>query len=105
MSRPLRIEYPGAWYHVMNRGRRSESIFLGGDDYLSFLRVLEEGSVMWNVRIAAFCLMPNHYHLLLQTPQGKSFSVYESMWMGCTPNASTAHIDSTGPYSEDVTRP
>ena len=70
MSRPLRIEYPGAWYHAMNRGRRRESIFLGDDDYLRLLHVLEEGSVMWNVRIAAFCLMPNHYHLLLQTPDG-----------------------------------
>jgi putative transposase len=70
MSRPLRIEYPGAWYHAMNRGRRRESIFLGGDDYLRFLQVLQEGSLMWNVRIAAFCLMPNHYHLLVQTPDG-----------------------------------
>jgi putative transposase len=70
MSRPLRIEYPGAWYHAMNRGRRRESIFLGSDDYLSFLQVLEEGAVMWNVLIAAFCLMPNHYHLLVQTPDG-----------------------------------
>ena len=68
MSRPLRIEYPGAWYHAMNRGTRSESIFLGSDDYLRFLHVLEDGSVMWNVRIAAFCMMPNHYHLLVQTP-------------------------------------
>ncbi len=41
MPRPLRIEYPGAWYHTMNRGRRRESIFLGDDDYVSFLKVLE----------------------------------------------------------------
>jgi len=54
----------------MNRGRRREPIFLDSDDYLSFLNVLEEGSVMWHVRIAAFCLMPNHYHLLVQTPDG-----------------------------------
>ena len=70
MSRPLRIEYPGAWYHAINRGRRREPIFLGSNDYLSFLKVLEEGSVMGNVRIAAFCLMPNHYHILLHTPGG-----------------------------------
>ncbi|MBM3301751.1 MAG: transposase [Deltaproteobacteria bacterium] len=70
MSRPLRIEYPGAWYHAMNRGRRHESIFLGSDDYLRFLNVLPEGSVMWNVRLAAFCLMRNHYRLMLRTPQG-----------------------------------
>ncbi len=64
------MEYPGAWYHAMNRGRRRESISLGSDDYQRFLQVLEEGSLMWNVRVAAFCLMPNHYHLLLQTPDG-----------------------------------
>lgn len=70
MSRPLRIEYPDAWYHVMNRGRRKESIFTDADDYLSMLKLLEESTIMWGVRIAAFCLMSNHYHMLLQTPGG-----------------------------------
>jgi putative transposase len=70
MSRPLRIEYPGAWYHVMNRGRRFESIFSDDRDYLLFIDLLIEISEMWNARIAAFCLMPNHYHLLVQTPDG-----------------------------------
>ena len=68
MSRPLRIEYPDAWYHVMNRGRRSEAIFQDDDDYRRFTELLQEGSAMWNVRIAAFCLIPNHYHLLVRTP-------------------------------------
>ncbi|MGB6068310.1 MAG: transposase [Desulfomonilaceae bacterium] len=68
MSRPLRIEYPGAWYHVMNRGRRREVIFPGPEDYQRFVELLQEGSSMWGVRIAAYCLMPNHYHLLVQTP-------------------------------------
>jgi putative transposase len=68
MSRPLRIQYPGAWYHVMNRGRRHEVIFPGREDCQRFLELLQTGSTMWNVRIAAFCLMPNHYHLLVQTP-------------------------------------
>ena len=70
MSRPLRIEYPGAWYHVMNRGRRSEDIFPGNGDYDRFVELVKESSDMWNVRIAAYCLMPNHYHLLVQTPDG-----------------------------------
>jgi len=52
----------------MNRGRRHEVIFPGGEDYQRFMELLQEGSTMWNVRIAAFCLMPNHYHLLVQTP-------------------------------------
>ena len=68
MSRPLRIEYEGAWYHVMNRGRRFEDIFDSPDNYTAFVELLKDTSEMWNVRIAAYCLMPNHYHLLVCTP-------------------------------------
>ena len=70
MSRPLRIEFPGAWYHVMNRGRRSEVVFSDKEDYSRFLDLLIEISEIWNVNIAAYCLMSNHYHVLLQTPDG-----------------------------------
>ncbi|MCD6266670.1 MAG: transposase [Deltaproteobacteria bacterium] len=68
MARPLRIEYPDAWYHVMNRGRRGEDIFSDDQDYSIFTELLRETSEIWNVRIAAYCLMPNHYHMLVQTP-------------------------------------
>ena len=68
MARPLRIEYAGAWYHVMNRGRRSEKIFRDRHDYQVFIKLLEESSEMWNIRVAAYCLMTNHYHILIQTP-------------------------------------
>ena len=68
MARPLRIEYTDAWYHVMNRGRRGEDIFLDDQDYIMFTELLRETSEMWNIRIAAYCLMPNHYHMLVQTP-------------------------------------
>ena len=68
MARPLRIEYPDAWYHVMNRGRRGEQIFLEERDYETFLELLMESVELWNLRIAAYCQMPNHYHLLVQTP-------------------------------------
>lgn len=70
MSRPLRLEYPGAWYHVMNRGRRSEKIFFTDTDRETFLNVLQEAFELWNMRISAYCLMSNHYHLLVQTPDG-----------------------------------
>ena len=68
MVRPLRIEYPGAWYHVMNRGRRGEQVFLEERDYKTFLELLMESRNLWNLEIAAYCHMPNHYHLLVQTP-------------------------------------
>lgn len=70
MSRPLRIEYPGAWYHVMNRGRRREQIYQDEEDYRLFLEVLQDTAKMWNLRVSAYCLMSNHYHLLVQTPDG-----------------------------------
>lgn len=70
MSRPLRIEYPGAWYHVMNRGRRAEDIFFSPVDYELFLTILQETCVEWDLQVSAYCLMPNHYHLLIRTPSG-----------------------------------
>ena len=70
MSRPLRIEFKNAWYHVMNRGRRGEDVFLDSTDYQRFIALILETSEMWGLRVAAFCLMPNHYHLLVQTPEG-----------------------------------
>ena len=68
MARPLRIEYPGAWYHVMNRGRRAEEIFNDKRDYQMFVNLLKETSEMWNIWIVGYCLMPNHYHILIKTP-------------------------------------
>lgn len=69
MSRPLRIEYPDAWYHVMKQGRRAEEIFADKKDFQGFVDLLQEARDMWDIRVAAYCLMPNHYHLLIQTPQ------------------------------------
>ena len=83
MSRPLRIEYPGAWYHVMNRGRRSESIFLDNDDYGLFIDLLIELSESFNVNVAAYCLMTTHYHILLQTPDGTGAGQEAKTRAGC----------------------
>lgn len=69
MTRPLRIQYPDAWYHVMNRGRHQDTIFHDRQDYSVFLDLLQESGVLWKIKIAAYCLMTNHYHLLIQTPQ------------------------------------
>jgi REP element-mobilizing transposase RayT len=66
----LRIEYPGAYYHVMNRGLSRRDIFLEDKGRESFLDLLADISRLWKVKIYAYCLMNNHYHLLIQTPQG-----------------------------------
>lgn len=67
MSRPLRIQYPDAWYHVMNRGRRGEAIFPDKKSSETFIDLLMELHEVYHVKIAAYCLMPNH--LLVQTPE------------------------------------
>ena len=68
MSRPLRIQYPDAWYHVMNRGRRGEEIFEGKEDYKAFIELMKDLVEDYKVNIASYCLMSNHYHLFIQTP-------------------------------------
>jgi len=70
MARPLRIEYPGAWYHVLNRGRRKEKIFFSESDYTCFFDILNECTKLFNVEIHAYSLIPNHYHLVIHTPLG-----------------------------------
>ncbi|MBM4263340.1 MAG: transposase [Deltaproteobacteria bacterium] len=67
MARPLRIEYPGAYYHVINRGRSRRDIFLEDKGWQSFLDLLGEITQLWKVEIYAYCLMSNHYHLLVST--------------------------------------
>ena len=78
MSRPLRIQYPNAWYHIMNRGRSRTKIFNTPEDYLAFIELLKEASFLWKVKIAAYCLMSNHYHLLLHIANtgGKPITLY-----------------------------
>jgi len=70
MARSLRVEYPGARYHLMCRGNQSRNIFLAQPDADLFIRTLGEMCVRNEVRIHAWCLMSNHYHLLAETPAG-----------------------------------
>lgn len=69
MARPLRIEFPGAYYHVMNRGLARQAIFTDRTDRQTFLDLLADCHDMWGLRVLAYCLLDNHYHLLLQTPE------------------------------------
>jgi putative transposase len=69
MARKLRVQYPGALYHVLNRGDRGELIFQDDSDRELFIRTLGEacGKAAWQVH--ALCLMPNHFHLVVETPR------------------------------------
>ena len=60
MSRPLRIDYPNAWHHVMNRARLGTDLFVNKADYQQFIDLLQETAELFNVKVAAFSLMPTH---------------------------------------------
>jgi REP element-mobilizing transposase RayT len=70
MARKLRLEYPGAIYHVMNRGDRREAIFRDDEDRKLFLETLGQACEKTGWQIHAWCLMPNHFHLVIETPRG-----------------------------------
>jgi REP element-mobilizing transposase RayT len=70
MARPLRIEYAGALYHVTARGDRQEDIYLTDTDRIAFLEILGQVVERFNWLVHAYCLMDNHYHLLVETPDG-----------------------------------
>ena len=67
MARPLRIEFPGALYHVTARGHARAAVFLDDDDRRRFLALLAETAERRGWTCHAYCLMDNHYHLLVET--------------------------------------
>jgi len=67
MSRPLRIQYPGAFYHITARGNERRSIFSGPHDREKLLYFFSEAVLRYGVSIHTYCLMENHYHILLET--------------------------------------
>ncbi|MHB1305610.1 MAG: transposase [Limisphaerales bacterium] len=69
MARQLRVEYPGAIYHVLNRGDRREPIFKDDADRQRFVETLGEACVRTGWQVHAYVLLPNHFHLVLETPQ------------------------------------
>lgn len=70
MARPLRLEYPGAIYHLTSRGDRREAIYENDNDRLQWLEILSKACERYNWRVHAYCLMDNHYHALLETVDG-----------------------------------
>jgi REP element-mobilizing transposase RayT len=69
MARPLRVEYPGAVYHVINRGNAGENLFKSNKDREKFLEYLEGAVERFALKIHSYCLMSNHFHVLLETLQ------------------------------------
>ena len=69
MARPLRIEFDGAWYHVMNRGAGKRPVFRTPAHRAMFLRLVGDVSRIYRVQVHAYCLMGNHYHLQVHTPR------------------------------------
>lgn len=70
MGRPLRIEYPEAFYHVTSRGNERKDVFKSQRDREKFLTYLQTATDRYGAAVHVYCLMSNHYHLLLETPEG-----------------------------------
>ena len=69
MTRPLRVEYPGAFYHIYSRGNAGEKVFKGKGDKVKFLEYIGKATEMFSVVIHTYCIMSNHYHLIIETPE------------------------------------
>lgn len=86
MARKIRISYPGACYHIINRGNNGDNIFLDSSDRVKFFHTLIKYRVKFNLTIYAYCLMTNHIHLFIKTNEANisqamkminwSYSVY-----------------------------
>ncbi len=70
MARKLRVEYPGALYHVMSRGDHGDPLFEDDRDRERFVETLGEAALKTGWQVHAYCLMSNHFHLVVETPQG-----------------------------------
>jgi putative transposase len=81
MPRPPRIHPDFVPQHIVNRGNRKSRIFLSAADYLGFLAAMTEAGERTVVRVLAFCLMPNHWHLVLWPYKGAEISAYMQVLM------------------------
>lgn len=69
MARPLRIEYPGAWYHITCRGNEKREIFSDDHDRIKFLEIFATDIKLYGIEVHAYVLMDNHFHLLIRTSE------------------------------------
>ena len=70
MSRPLRLEFAGALYHITSRGNEKKAIYLEDADFELFLSLMADVCQRFNWVIHSYCLMTHHYHLVVETPDG-----------------------------------
>ena len=82
MAKPFRIEYPGPFYHVMNQGNAGEDLFISKRDREKFLRCLEKATERFPILIHTYCLMTNHCHPLLETPEA-NLSISDFFSISC----------------------
>lgn len=80
MTRPLRIDYPDSFYHVLSRGNERRPVFFEQGDYRRFLELIGRTSEKYHVQIHAYVLMQNHYHLLVKTRQANLSRAIQ--WLG-----------------------
>ena len=104
MGRPLRIEYHGAYYHVTSRGNERKDVFKSQNDREQFLRYLESAVTRYDAVIHAYCLMSNHYHLLLETPSGNLSKIMQQS-TAPTPTTTTPSGSEAATSSRGATRP
>ncbi len=91
MARPLRLEFCGALYHVTSRGNRQEAIYESDEDREEFLLLLADVCKTHNWQCYAYCLMDNHYHLLIETPDANLAKGMRQLNGRYTQNINRAH--------------
>ncbi len=104
MARPLRVEFEGAVYHLMSRGDRREAIFRDDTDRNGFVELLAEACLKTGWQVHAYCLMGNHFHMVVETPQPNL--VAGMKWLlGTSPGGLTGVTGSRGIYLGADIRP
>ena len=91
MARQLRVQYPDAIYHVMNRGDRREPIFKDDQDRRCFLETLGQACIETGWQVHAYCLMPNHFHLVVETPNANLVAGMKWFLGTCTSRFNRRH--------------
>jgi len=94
MARPLRIEYAGAYYHVMNRGNQRQAVFREPRDYELFLERLGQFRGLFDVHLLCYCCLPNHFHLYVRTNQANLSRFMQSLLTSFTITVNRRHHSS-----------